>query len=55
MAEGNPVEAIRIAANLGGDCDTIASIAGRSAEPVPEPAVSLRTGLKKLRKLIIFI
>ena len=28
MAEGNPVEAIQIAANLGGDCDTIASIAG---------------------------
>jgi ADP-ribosylglycohydrolase len=28
MADGNPVEAIRIAANLGGDCDTIASIVG---------------------------
>jgi len=28
MAEGNPVEAIRIAVNLGGDCDTTASIVG---------------------------
>jgi ADP-ribosylglycohydrolase len=28
LADGNPVEAIRIAANLGGDCDTIASIVG---------------------------
>ncbi len=28
MADGNPVDAIRIAANLGGDCDTTASIVG---------------------------
>ncbi|MGD9489613.1 MAG: ADP-ribosylglycohydrolase family protein [Calditrichaceae bacterium] len=28
LAEGNPVEAIQMATNLGGDCDTIASITG---------------------------
>jgi len=28
MADGDPVEAIRLATNLGGDCDTTAAIAG---------------------------
>ena len=28
MAEGDPVKAIRIATNLGGDCDTTSSIVG---------------------------
>ncbi|MDD3095797.1 MAG: ADP-ribosylglycohydrolase family protein [Candidatus Neomarinimicrobiota bacterium] len=31
MANGDPLETIRIAANLGGDCDTIAAISGSMA------------------------
>ena len=31
LAEGDPVETVKIAANLGGDCDTIGAIAGSMA------------------------
>jgi len=31
MANGNPLDTIRIAANLGGDCDTVAAISGSMA------------------------
>lgn len=34
MANGNPLETIRISANIGGDCDTIAAISGSMAGAV---------------------
>ena len=34
LADGNPIETVKIASNLGGDCDTIAAIAGSMAGAV---------------------
>ncbi len=46
MADGDPVETVKIASNLGGDCDTIAAISGSMAgaikgvEAIPEPWIN---------------
>jgi len=51
MAEGNPVDAIRIAANMGGDCDTIASIVGAVCGALSGAGRFPATWIKKIEQV----
>ncbi len=51
LAKGDPVETVKIAANLGGDCDTIAAIAGSMAGAIAGAEAFSRTWIEKLEKV----
>ncbi|RKY51895.1 MAG: hypothetical protein DRP93_09090, partial [Candidatus Neomarinimicrobiota bacterium] len=48
LSEGDPVETVKIAANLGGDCDTIAAIAGSMAGAIAGAGAFSRAWIDKL-------
>ncbi|MCK5816607.1 MAG: ADP-ribosylglycohydrolase family protein [Candidatus Marinimicrobia bacterium] len=51
LAKGDPVETVKIAANLGGDCDTIAAIAGSMAGAIAGAEAFSKTWIEKLEKV----
>ena len=51
LAKGDPVETVKIAANLGGDCDTIGAIAGSMAGAIGGAQAFSKDWMEKLEKV----
>jgi len=51
LSQGSPIETVKIASNLGGDCDTIAAISGSMAGAIAGSDAFPAEWIKKLEKI----